>query len=216
MLLQFLAVSALLTLFPGPDILFVLAQSIRHGRHAAIAVALGLSSGLLIHTTAVATGVALWVSNNPEVLVFLRYAGVAYLTYLGIMSVISSYKRNEQNTKNSEESTQPQTNSNALRFWRLYRQGVTMNLLNPKVVLFFLSFFPGFITPESDNVTAEVMVMGGLFALQAAFIFTMVGLLGSVLSQKINFKESSRTKKLLLGWASGILYLIIGILILLN
>lgn len=244
MLLQFLTVSALLTLLPGPDIIFLTAQSLRYGRRVALSVALGLSNGLLIHTAAVAAGIAIWVAKWPELFSLLRYAGAGYLAYLGVRSVMAAYARrvapeesavtddsaaiqnrsfagqgttNENTEKNTEKNTAKNTakSPEVPTLWRMYRQGITMNLLNPKVVLFFLSFFPGFVPVDSVNPQLDIIIMGGLFSLQALVIFSAVGLLAGVIGNKLNISRQSGTSKIV-AWCSGVLYLGIGVMIVMN
>ena len=137
---EFIAASALLTLMPGPDILFVMAQSMTQGRRAGVSVALGLCSGLFVHTAAAALGVSLLIASSPLLFGLVRYAGIAYLVYMGIVSL-----RDRGEAPGAESEACPAS------FGKLYRTGVAMNLLNPKVILFFLAFLPQFVDPTGTT-----------------------------------------------------------------
>lgn len=136
-LLEFIVASSLLTLMPGPDILFVMAQSIVQGRKTGIAVALGLCSGLFVHTALAALGISLIIASSPILFAAIRYAGIAYLIYMGIVSLRS---RNDASVSIAD-STATLQNESAGTFGKLYRTGITMNLLNPKIILFLPRVF---------------------------------------------------------------------------
>ena len=204
----FIATSALLTLMPGPDIFYVLTQGLTRGRRPALAVSLGLASGLLVHTTAAALGLSLVISRSPVLLQVIKYAGVAYLLYLGIKSFLGrnqSPENNEAVTPETSEAAEPRT------FGNLYRIGGTMNLLNPKVILFFLALFPQFLSPDSATPRADIFVLGGIFAVQAAVIFSTVSVLSGWLGERFSADRlSGRT----VGWINAIVYWAIALLFL--
>jgi threonine/homoserine/homoserine lactone efflux protein len=175
-LLYFITASAALTLLPGPDILFVLTQSISSGRGAGVATACGLCTGLLFHTTAAALGVSAVIYNSALAFTALKYAGAVYLLYLAFKAIkegdrfISSVSAMEYGT------------------WILYKRGIFMNLLNPKVSLFFLAFLPQFVDPGTGNVPLQMVFLGIVFLLQALIIFVMV----SVFAGRIGLKLTDR------------------------
>lgn len=220
MIWQFLLASVALTLLPGPDILFVLTQSIGRGARAAFSVALGLCSGLIFHTTAVACGVAVLVAGSPVLFTILKYCGAAYLVWLGIKAILGSFRSvaDEAVPDESDASTRqdklvgrrlPQVNS----FGNLYRQGITMNLLNPKVILFFLSFLPGFVPADSPSPTWNIVGLGALFAAQAIVVFGCVSILGGWLSRRLRIERYAQST----GFAvvAAVLYLAIAVMIVL-
>ena len=155
-LLEFIVASSLLTLMPGPDILFVMAQSIVQGRKTGIAVALGLCSGLFVHTALAALGISLIIASSPILFAAIRYAGIAYLIYMGIVSLRS---RNDASVSIAD-STATLQNESAGTFGKLYRTGITMNLLNPKIILFFLAFFPQFLDKTSATPRIDILILG--------------------------------------------------------
>ncbi|MDR6224106.1 LysE family translocator [Desmospora profundinema] len=164
MILSFIGLAVLLTLAPGPDILFVITQSIASSRQAGIAIALGLCSGLLVHTVFAAVGVSAILHQSATAFQAVKMAGAAYLLFLAW-----------QSWRTSRQASLKEASSAAGQgFIALYRRGVWMNLLNPKVSLFFLAFLPQFITPGGAPVSLQMMVLGLLFLAQALAVFVMV------------------------------------------
>ena len=192
----FIATSALLTLMPGPDILYVLTQGLTRGRKPALAVSLGLASGLLVHTTAAALGLSLIISRSPAFLQAIKYAGVAYLLYLGFKSFLGRNKQSEPDPAATVEAEQQS-------FGNLFRIGVTMNLLNPKVILFFLALFPQFLNPASLTPKADIFLLGGIFTVQAAVIFSLVSVLSGYLGKRFSADKLSRKA---VAWINAVVY----------
>lgn len=161
-LAYFIAASAVLTLLPGPDIIFVLTQSISSGKGAGMATACGLCTGLLFHTTAAALGVSAIIYKSAFVFTVIKYAGAIYLLYLAFRAIqegdrfISSVSIREYGTS------------------LLYKRGIFMNLLNPKVSLFFLAFLPQFVNTGAGNVPLQMVFLGCVFLMQALAIFFLV------------------------------------------
>ena len=167
LLLSFIAASDLLTLMPGPDILFVLTESITKGARYGIAVATGLVSGLIIHTAAAATGLSLLLKNSPQLFSVVCYLGASYLLYLAYLAY------NEAQPV-MEEGRGP---NSSFRFAKYFKTGFFMNVMNPKVALFFLAFLPQFVPHSESSPALQIFLLGFLFMLQAYLIFTGVALL---------------------------------------
>jgi len=175
--LYFLGASVALTLAPGPDNTFILAQGIARGRKAAIVSALGMCSGISVHTTAAALGISAIVYSSGLAFTILQYAGAAYLLFLAWKSL--------------REPVTPQAAASmeGVRHWgAFYRRGFMMNVVNPKVGLFFLAFLPKFVSPGDGNIGMQMFVLGLIFMLQAVFVFGVIGYLsgslGNVLIKK--------------------------------
>ena len=167
-LLTFVLTSLLLTISPGPDIIYVISQSISKGVKSAITTSLGLTSGLLVHTFLVTIGLSLIISQNEYVFNFIRLLGVLYFSYLIILVFISRNKKKELDIKSKSSND--------------FFKGLIMNLLNPKVSLFFIAFFPGFLFHNDLNNEIQFLILGGIFWLQATLVFLLV----SLLSFKLN------------------------------
>ncbi|WP_048121123.1 LysE family translocator [Methanosarcina vacuolata] len=172
-LIYFIAASAALTLLPGPDILFVITQSISQGKKAGIATASGLCTGVLAHTTAAALGVSALVYKSALAFEIVKYAGAAYLLYLAWHAL-----------KESEEliSSAPVRENNT---FALYKRGIFMNVLNPKVALFFLAFLPQFVNIDSGNVPMQMIFLGIIFMVQAWLIFSAVSVFAGTVGERI-------------------------------
>jgi len=170
-LLYFLSAAVMLTILPGPDMLFVIAQSISLGKKAGISVALGLCTGLIFHTIAAAFGISIIIYNSDVAFMILKYLGVVYLIFLAFMAL-------KESTINLNINWQ-------INKIHLYRKGILMNLLNPKVLLFFLAFLPQFVDQSDRNVSLQMVSLGIIFIIQAIIIFSIVSILASKISEKL-------------------------------
>lgn len=158
----FFGASVVLGLVPGPDNIFVLTQSALYGRLAGLVVTLGLCTGLLVHTTAVAVGVAAVFQASALAFMLLKVAGAAYLLYL-------AWQAFRAGTSELSDEGDRQT---SLR--RLYGRGIIMNVTNPKVAVFFLAFLPQFADPMRGSVAAQIVLFGGIFILATILVFASV------------------------------------------
>ena len=202
-IILFLTASMLLTISPGPDIVYVLVQSIANGKKAGMITTLGLVSGILVHTTLVAFGVSAIIKESEAIFMLIKIFGALYLFFLAY-KVFRSGKRF---SLNSEEVRIKNNNNN-----RLFMRGFIMNVLNPKVTIFFLAFFPGFLwTPEEDTVF-QFYTLGLLFMLQAFLIFGFVALLAGNIS---GFLKNHPSSGVVLKWVQIVVFVGIGIFILL-
>lgn len=168
-LLLFMTASTLLAIAPGPDNLFVLTQSMAKGRKAGIVITLGLCSGLIFHTSAVALGVAVIFQTSALAFNALKYIGAGYLLYLAYLSFKDAKK------------TKLKIDSMPTRYSSLYKRGIFMNVTNPKVSIFFLAFLPQFTHPQVGNVTAQVLLLGALFMFCTLIVFSLIALLAGTL-----------------------------------
>ena len=167
-LITFFLTSILLTLSPGPDIIYVISQSISKGIKPALMTSLGLTSGLLFHTFFVTIGLSLIISENDYIFNMIKLLGVFYFLYL----IVITFK----NRNIKKESIIENNSSN--HFFR----GLIMNLLNPKVSLFFIAFFPSFLFHNNINNEIQFLILGSIFWMQATFVFFSVSLLSSNLN----------------------------------
>ena len=174
--LAFFSVAVLLALSPGPDILFVLMQSATGGRRAGFAVVVGLMLGVMVHTLAVALGLAALFAASATAFTVLKLAGAAYLLYLAWGAWWAPA------TLAAEGDAAPATPPP----WpRLMARGVVMNLTNPKVVLFFLALLPQFVQPGQGPVAGQIVWFGALFILAATLVFGAVVLAADALRTRL-------------------------------
>jgi len=177
-LISFIGASILLTLMPGPDILYVLMQSISIGKKQGIITALGLVSGIIIHTTLVAFGVSAIIKQSENLFFGLKVFGALYLLFLAYKSL------------KSKEVIALNTNISTINSWKLYKKGFIMNVINPKVSIFFLAFFPGFLYSSNQNTIIQFYVLGIIFMIQALLIFTLVSIVSGQLSSYLKSHKS--------------------------
>jgi len=195
-IIMFFTASVLLALAPGPDILYVMTQSMLKGRSAGIMVTLGLCTGLIAHTTAVAFGVAVLFQTSALAFTVLKFAGAAYLLYLAWKS-FSASDGNLSIQKGPEVSS-----------WYLYRRGVIMNITNPKVSIFFLAFLPQFSNPARGSIPLQLMLLGGMFILSALTVFSSVSYLAGLIGGW--FLKSRKAEKIL-NIAAGSVFTVLAV-----
>lgn len=187
-ILLFFTTCVLLALAPGPDNLFVLAQSAQYGRKAGITVTLGLCTGVLIHTAAVTFGVAALFHTSALAFATLKYIGAAYLLYLAWMSF-----RAGGNTGNG-------TTLQNISFRKLYLRGVIMNVTNPKVSIFFLAFLPQFVDSSHGPIVLQMLQLGALFIISTVWIFGGIALLAGTFGGWLARSNRAAT---ILNWVAG-------------
>lgn len=180
-LLVFFTTSVILALSPGPDNLFVLAQSAQNGRTAGLFVTLGLATGLVAHTVAVAFGLAAIVHASAIAFTVLKFIGAVYLLYLAWQALRAAASTGEQNPVK------------ALSRGNLYRRGIVMNLTNPKVSLFFMAFLPQFADPSHGSMTVQFFLLGAVFIMATLLVFSAVSFLAGGFGDK--FRNSALAQK---------------------
>lgn len=200
----YLGASVAITLMPGPDILFVISQSITRSRRMGAAVAFGLCTGLLAHITAAALGVSAVVYGIPYAFQAVKVMGALYLFYLAWLSWKSTRPLQGLEEKTKTEDGEDLSTS----FLRLYRRGILMNILNPKVSLFFLAFLPQFVVEDRGSVAWQMLGLGGVFLLQALFVFNIIALIANRIGQKLLQGDAARKWT---GWLQTILYAALGL-----
>lgn len=176
--LLFVSAAVSLVLTPGPDTIFVLTQGVSSGKRGGIASAMGVSTGILVHTTAAMVGLAALLRASALAYAAVKYAGAVSLLYLGVETI--------RNGDELDVSARPTTGPTESNLSAGYLRGVAVNVLNPKVALFFLAFLPQFVGSKAGSgaaPTAEMLALGGTYAVLTALYLGGVGLLsGSVRS----------------------------------
>lgn len=173
-LYMFIITSFLLCLAPGPDNIYVLTQGITQGKKAALITTLGLCTGLIIHTTAAVLGISVIFKTSQLVFDIVKYLGVLYLLYIAY-----------QIYKHRNDSLNLNTNKENIKLKKLYVKGFFMNILNPKISIFFLSFLPQFVEVKNGNVELQMMIFGIIFMIMTIFVFGMIGISANLLGKNI-------------------------------
>ena len=192
-ILLFLISSLVLTLMPGPDILFVINQSLINKKSGLI-ISIGLCSGLVIHTLILVFGLSVFIESNKDLVLYLKYFGTLYLFYLAYDELRTKDKLVQKNTING-----------------LFLRGLYMNLINPKVLFFFIAYFPNFLFSETISISIQFLILGSIFIAQALFIFFSV----SVASNKLMKVLKIDTRSNMITYLKTFVFIIIGLLILL-
>ena len=191
-ILSFFLTSLVLTIAPGPDVMYVLSQSISKGRNYGIAAALGLSSGLLFHTTLLAFGISTMITAIPWLFQAIKIFGALYLLWIAynVFKSPASFHLKEA----TSQVDSPIKN---------VTQGLIMNISNPKVMLFFLALFPTFLNPSIGNVKLQVYTLGSIFMIQALIVFVLYAIIASSLT--IVLRES-KAFNLILKWLQIVVF----------
>lgn len=200
-LFSFSIASIVLTLIPGPDIIFVFTESITKGAKYGIGIALGLVSGLLLHTIAAAVGLSIIIQKSETLFTIIKVSGAFYLFFL-------AYQSYSEKTK--AISVKHENPNSLFSFKRLFFKGILMNVLNPKVSIFFIAFFPKFLFSNELDTPYQFFTLGFIFILQAFLIFTLV----SVFASKITFFKTQQKNEGSVKFFKTIVYLLLGIYIL--
>lgn len=174
-ILTFIAATALLAISPGPDNIYVLVQSISNGVKYGLATVYGLISGCIVHTALVAFGVAVLIKENDRLFLALKIFGAAYLLFLAHKTYKNSKGVNLSTVCDNKKSTK-----------QLFRRGFLMNVLNPKVSLFFLALFPGFLFTKHLSPLIQFFILGGIFMATSLIIFSGIALLSGRIAGYIN------------------------------
>jgi threonine/homoserine/homoserine lactone efflux protein len=177
----FFTASLLLGAAPGPDNLFVLTQAALHGRTAGLFVVMGLCTGLLVHTSAVAFGVAAIFQVSAAAFSALKLIGAAYLLYLAWQAF-----RAKPASVSDKAAVSPDRLS-------LYRRGILMNTTNPKVSIFFLAFLPQFADPARGSVTIQMILLGGIFIIATILVFGTVAIVAGSLRKWLLKSDRAQT-----------------------
>ncbi|MBK3868067.1 LysE family translocator [Pseudomonas stutzeri] len=157
--LVFFSAALALNLSPGPDLLYVISRTLSGGRRIGIVSACGVCSGALVHVAFAALGISAILATSALAFTAVKYAGAAYLLYLGFQALRSG------SATSLELRAGPRASA-----WKAYRQGVLVDVLNPKAAIFFMAFLPQFVRPEHGAVPLQLLGLGMLVVLVAIIV----------------------------------------------
>ncbi len=196
----FVAASLAVIVAPGPDNIYVLTRGIAQGRKVALASAWGMCSGLLFHTTLAAVGLSAILARSAGALSLVKYIGAAYLVYLGIRALLSR-----------EEFSPSVEKIFTVKLRNFFLQGLTMNLLNPKVAVFFMAFLPQFVSPSvgtAGSAALRLVALGLVFALLSVVIFSAIALFSGVVGDRLSRNPRFTTA---LQWSTAFVLVGLGV-----
>jgi len=180
----FVGAALLLLVVPGPSVLYIVTQSVSHGRRAGIASVAGITTGTLVHIAAATVGLSALLASSALAFDVVKYLGAAYLIAVGIRRLAGLEREHEPRLGRPRD------------LGRLYRQGIVVNVLNPKTALFFLAFLPQFVEPARGAAWLQILALGLLFAalgfLSDSVWATVAGTLGDRLRRSKHFPAVQR------------------------
>lgn len=197
-LMLFISSAIIFILTPGIDTVFVLNRTLQNGRMAGILSALGVATGVLVHTLFATLGLASILAKSATAFMVIKYLGAVYLIYLGVMAI-----KNALNAKNYQINAEanPKPAKNA------YLMGLLTNVLNPKVALFFLAFFPQFIQAEQLASATPYLFLGGLYSLFSAIWLVLLAVIGAMF---IGYLQSVKARRSM-DSVSGVAFIGLGV-----
>lgn len=193
----FMAAALALNLTPGPDMMLCLGQGLRGGPFAGVAASVGVATGALVHTGLAAAGLAALLATEPLLFEAIRWTGVAYLAWLAF-KMLRSLGSGALAATNPQQATP----------FAAWRDGMVVNLLNPKVALFILAFIPQFVDPARGAQLAQFLVLALLFNVSGTIVNALVGVFAGRLGALIS---SSRRLRIALEAAAASVFLMIAL-----
>ena len=217
-MLEFFIAAIVVGIAPGPDNLFVLAQSATHGARAGFSVILGLCTGIALQTCLLVAGVSALIAASPTAFFVMQCLGAAYLLYLAYKSfqvragtVVSSERHPEGRNPegSSPEGSSPEGSTPELPAHKLYLRGIIMNMTNPKAVLFMLSFIPPAVKMDRPiHPSVQTAILGAEFIVATLIVFGTVAILaGAVKKFLLNSPKANRN----LNWFSGVVFVLLAV-----
>jgi threonine/homoserine/homoserine lactone efflux protein len=173
----FVPAALALLVVPGPAVLYIVTQSVSRGRRAGLVSMLGVQTGGLVHVAAAALGLSALLASSAVAFSVVKYAGAAYLVFLGVRRLLARDDRGDLALPGDGTPG------------RLYRQGVVINVLNPKTALFFLAFLPQFVDRSNGSVTLQLLVLGLLFVALATLSDGSYALVAGTAGQRLRRSE---------------------------
>jgi threonine/homoserine/homoserine lactone efflux protein len=196
-LAAFSVTALILLLIPGPAVLYIVSQSIEHGRRAGITATLGVHAGTLVHITAAALGLSAILVSSSLAFGAVRIVGAAYLFYLGIRAILA---------RGDGGAAAPAARER--RLGRIFRQGVLVNVTNPKTALFFFAFLPQFVDPHGAAVPGQIVVLGLVFAVLGLITDSAWGLLAGSAAGWVRGRSAVRSIQ---RWVTGCVFIGLGV-----
>lgn len=199
-LFSFVLATLALAVSPGPDNIFVLTQSIVNGKKFGLATVYGLMTGCIIHTTLVAFGVSEILKRNENLFFAIKLFGAGYLLFLAFQVF-----RSKSDIVFSRDNVPQKTTL------QLFKTGFWMNVLNPKVTIFFLAFFPQFLFSDEISTVLQFYVLGGLFIMTSFVVFSTIALLAGSIS---SYTKTHKNAGVFFKWLQIVVFIAIAIFIL--
>ena len=195
-LLLFMVAAGIVVAIPGPNHLYIITRNVSQGRSAGLTSAAGVETGTLVHIAAAALGLSSIIASSALAFSVIKYAGAAYLIFLGLRTLLRRPKPLDQQIGSRSADQLP----------KVYREGILVNVLNPKVAL-FLAFLPQFIDTNSGLAALQIIVLGlvmSLMGMASDIVYALTGgALRNLLERRPRFLQAQR-------YVTGTVYLGLG------
>lgn len=192
----FVVTSIAVILMPGPAMLFVISNGLTRGPKASVSAAFGTTTGVFFHMFCAAFGLAVILKTSAMAFAIVKFAGAAYLVYLAAKTILGKEAL-------VDPLGQSPKSGNSI-FW----QGIFINILNPKLSIFFLAFLPQFIDPKLTSTTSQTLILGTIFIVMTSILFICYGLFASLLRRKVlNSPRILKTLK----WCFASVFMALGV-----
>ncbi len=210
-LLFFLGASFVLLVVPGPAILYLVAESLDRGRRFGIVASAGLTAGNFVHVVAASVGLSALLATSALAFGVLKYAGAGYLVYLGVKQLLNR-RRCRQEPAAEAPGVGAATVGKA-RPWHSFRRGLVVNVLNPKIALFFLAFFPQFVDPGRGSASLQLLVLGLLFVALTLLVNVAYAVAAGSVADLFRRRSSGRMGAVARagGYFPGVVYIVLGV-----
>ncbi|USG67858.1 LysE family translocator [Brevibacillus ruminantium] len=194
----FVVAAATLLIIPGPAVFYIMARSIDQGKKAGLVSVLGVSLGGSVHVLAGAIGVSAILMTSATAFNIVKYLGAAYLIYLGCKTLFST----------SDGTTSEIPKAPRKKLVKIFYESALVEIMNPKTALFFLAFFPQFISPSAGSVTVQFLLLGTIFIILAFMSDGLYAVLAASIRKRIT---GSKARPKLLNRITGYFYIALGI-----
>ena len=194
----FIIAGLLLNITPGVDLLYITNRSVVQGKKAGVVAALGIGTGCIVHVLAATLGLSMILVSSSIAFTVIKYLGAAYLMYLGITTLLSLKQQDHSETQADE----------MLPLIKIFKQAILINVLNPKVALFFMALLPQFVSPTAPHPALSFLFLGFLFTINGTMVNILFALLSSHLAKRL--REITFLPRFLKGLV-GTLFVTVGI-----
>ncbi len=194
----FIVAGLILNITPGVDLLYITNRSVVQGKKAGVIAALGIGAGCIVHVLAATLGLSMILVSSSLTFTFIKFMGAAYLIYLGIRTLLNL----------KEKTGNPAQSFSKMPYGKIFRQAILVNVLNPKVALFFMALLPQFVSPGAQHPALAFLFLGMVFNVNGVLVNILFALFAAVLAAKIKATTLlSRCLKSLV----GSLFVVLGI-----
>ena len=185
--LEFLITSLIVVLIPGPGVVLTVSSGIIHGRQASVFTAIGCTAGIVPHLLATVLGLAAVLHTSAVAFQVLKFAGVAYLFYIAFATWrdTSAFALGNDSSKEAGNPVSKGWRGSTRRATRLMTKAFLVNILNPKLTIFFLAFLPQFVEPRAASPLAQLMLLSSIFMAMTFAVFVVYGFLAHAFRKSV-------------------------------